>query len=561
MEKDRFVIGVDYGTDSCRALVVNAVNGQEIASAEAFYPRWKAGMYCNPQQNRYRQHPLDYMESLEKVVREVLACCPEGTAEAVCGLGFDTTGSTPVLLNKDGIPLALLPEYVDNPNAMFILWKDHTAIREADEINALAKRWEVDYTACSGGTYSSEWVWSKMWHVLREDPSLCWHAYSWAEHCDWMPALVTGNTRPETMIRSRCAAGHKAMWNEQWGGLPPDAFFTALDPVLNLFKGHLYRNCHMVDTPVGKLTPAWAARLGLPADVIVATGLLDCHAGAIGAQIAPGIFVRVMGTSTCDILVSSYEEMGEKLIYGICGQVDGSVLPGRIGLEAGQSAFGDVYAWLKKILLWPSDHLLTLSESVSEEAKKAIRQEMADRLLPQLTREAEKLFPEETSLLAVDWLNGRRTPHANPTVKGMIGGLTLGTTAPQLFRALVEATAFGSRAILESILDQGIRIDAVTAIGGIALKSPFVMQTLADVSGRPIRVAKAQQACALGAAMSAATAAGLIKSVEKAQQTLGQGFVCEYHPDPKKKAIYDDLYARYLKLGRFIEQENLFYTP
>lgn len=561
MEKDRFVIGVDYGTDSCRALVVNAVNGQEIASAEAFYPRWKAGMYCNPQQNRYRQHPLDYMESLEKVVREVLACCPEGTAEAVCGLGFDTTGSTPVLLNKDGIPLALLPEYADNPNAMFILWKDHTAIREADEINALAKRWEVDYTACSGGTYSSEWVWSKMWRVLREDPSLCWHAYSWAEHCDWMPALVTGNTRPETMIRSRCAAGHKAMWNEQWGGLPPDAFFTALDPVLNLFKSHLYRNCYTVDTPVGKLTPEWAARLGLPADVIVATGLLDCHAGAIGAQIAPGIFVRVMGTSTCDILVSSYEEMGEKLIYGICGQVDGSVLPGRIGLEAGQSAFGDVYAWLKKILLWPSDHLLTLSESVSEEAKKAIRQEMADRLLPQLTREAEKLFPEETSLLAVDWLNGRRTPHANPTVKGMIGGLTLGTTAPQLFRALVEATAFGSRAILESILDQGIRIDAVTAIGGIALKSPFVMQTLADVSGRPIRVAKAQQACALGAAMSAATAAGLIKSVEKAQQTLGQGFVCEYHPDPKKKAIYDDLYARYLKLGRFIEQENLFYTP
>lgn len=561
MKKDRFVIGVDYGTDSCRALVVNAGNGQEIASAEAFYPRWKAGMYCDPQQNRYRQHPLDYMESLEEVVREVLARCPEGTAEAVCGLGFDTTGSTPVLLNKDGIPLALLPEYADHPNAMFILWKDHTAIREADEINALAKTWETDYTACSGGTYSSEWVWSKMWHVLREEPSLCRDAYSWAEHCDWMPALVTGNTRPETMIRSRCAAGHKAMWNERWGGLPSDAFFTALDPVLDIFKGHLYRNCDTVDTPVGKLTPEWAARLGLPADVTVAAGLLDCHAGAIGAQIGPGVFVRVMGTSTCDMLVSSYEEMGNRSIRGICGQVDGSILPGRIGLEAGQSAFGDVYAWLKKVLLWPSDHVLRLPESVSEEAKEAIRQEMADRLLPELTRDAEKLLPGATSLVAVDWLNGRRTPHANPTVKGLIGGLTLGTTAPHLFRALVEATAFGSRAILESMLDQGIRIEAVTAIGGIALKSPFVMQTLADVSGRPIRVARATQSCALGMAMAAATAAGLTETVEKAQQTFGQGFVCEYQPDAKNKAIYDDLYARYLKLGRFTEQENIFYIP
>lgn len=561
MKKDKFVIGVDYGTDSCRALVVHTESGQEVASAEAFYPRWRAGKYCDPQTNRYRQHPLDYIESLEKAIRDALGRCPEGTAEAVGGLAFDTTGSTPVLLNKEGIPLALLPEYAENPNAMFILWKDHTAIREAAEINALAKAWEVDYTAYSGGIYSSEWVWSKVLHVLREDASLHRAAYSWAEHCDWMPALLTGRTQPQEMIRSRCAAGHKAMWNEKWDGLPSEAFRTALDPVLDLFKGHLYHTCHTADTVVGRLTPEWAGRLGLSTDVVVTAGLLDCHAGAIGAQIGAGTFVRVMGTSTCDIMISSYEEMGEKLIPGICGQVDGSVLPGWIGLEAGQSAFGDVYAWLKKVLLWPAEHLSTLSGSASEEAKEAFRQEMADRLLPELTREAETLLPGETSLLAVDWLNGRRTPMANQTVKGMIGGLTLGTTAPHLFRALVEATAFGSRAILESFLEQGIRIDAVTAIGGISLKSPFVMQTLADVLGRPIRVVKAGQACALGAAMLAATASGQYGSVEEAQQGLGQGFVLEYLPDTSKKAAYDDLYARYLKIGRFTEQENLFYTP
>lgn len=561
MKKDKFVIGVDYGTDSCRALVVHAGNGEEVASAEAFYPRWKAGKYCDPPTNRYRQHPLDYVESLEQAVRNALDRCPEGTAGAVGGLAFDTTGSTPVLLNREGTPLALLPEYAENPNAMFILWKDHTAIREAAEINALAKTWEVDYTAYSGGIYSSEWVWSKMLHVLRADPSLRRAAYSWAEHCDWMPALLTGRTRPEEMIRSRCAAGHKAMWNEKWGGLPSAAFRTALDPALDLFKGHLYGSTHTSDTVVGNLTPEWAGRLGLSTETIVTAGCLDCHAGAIGAQIGAGTFVRVMGTSTCDIMVSSYSEMGEKLIPGICGQVDGSVLPGWIGLEAGQSAFGDVYAWLKKVLLWPAEHLLPSSGFESEEAKATFRQEMADRLLPELTRQAEKLLPGETSLMAVDWLNGRRTPMANQTVKGLIGGLTLGTTAPQLFRALVEATAFGSRAILESFLEQGIRIDAVTAIGGISLKSPFVMQTLADVLGRPIRVAKAGQACALGAAMSAAAAAGMYGSVEEAQRALGQGFVSEYRPDPLKKAAYDDLYARYLKIGRFTEAENLFYAP
>lgn len=561
MKKDKFVIGVDYGTDSCRVVAVHAGNGQELASAEAFYPRWKAGKYCDPQTNRYRQHPLDYIESFEQAVRDVLSRCPEGTAGAVCGLAFDTTGSTPVLLNKDGVPLALLPEYAENPNAMFILWKDHTAVAEAAAINALAKTWPVDYTAYSGGVYSSEWVWSKVWHVLREDPSLRQAAYSWAEHCDWMPALLTGRTRPEEMIRSRCAAGHKAMWNEKWGGLPSEAFRTALDPLLGLFNGHLYQACHTSDTVVGRLTPAWATRLGLPGETLVTAGLLDCHAGAIGAEIGRGTFVRVMGTSTCDLMVSSYAEMGEKQIRGICGQVDGSILPGWIGLEAGQSAFGDVYAWLKKILSWPVEHLLEPVGSLPEETKTLVREEMDRRILPALTREAEKRLPGETSLLALDWLNGRRTPTANQTVKGMIGGLTLGTTAPQLFRALVEATAFGSRTILESFLEQGIRIDAVTAIGGISLKSPFVMQTLADVLGRPIRVAKAGQACALGAAMLAATAAGLYPSVEKAQQALGQGFAFEYRPDPSKKAIYDALYARYLKIGRFTERENLFYGP
>lgn len=555
MDKETYVIGLDYGTDSCRAVIVDTSTGKELASAVKCYSRWMEGAYCNPLQNQYRQHPLDYIEGLEESVKEALEQCPAGTAGKIVGMAFDTTGCTPVLTDQAGTPLALLPQHAENPNAMFVLWKDHTAIREAAEINELAKKWEIDYTAYEGGIYSSEWVWAKMIHVLRQDEGIRKDAYAWIEHCDWMPALITGKTRPEEVYRSRCAAGHKAMWSEKWGGLPSEEFLTTLDPLLTGFRSHLFENTYTSDTCVGYLTPEWGERLGLTTRVAVGVGAFDCHMGAVGAEITPRTFVRVIGTSTCDIMVSSYEEMGDKLIPGICGQVDGSVIPGMIGLEAGQSGFGDIYAWFKKVLSWPLEQILSRTTLTDPETRARLITETMDQIIPILSEEAAKVPVQESSILAVDWMNGRRTPDANQLVKGTITGLNLGSSAPLIFRALVEATAYGSKAIIDRFLSQGIRIDSVIGIGGISLKSPFVMQTLADVLNMPIQVAKVEQACAFGAAMFAAVAAGIYSKIEDAQQAIGQGFAKEYLPVPENHRIYLALYDKYQKTGNFTENE------
>lgn len=539
--KDQFVIGIDYGSDSVRCVVVNAKNGAETGSAVCYYPRWKTGKYCDPARNRYRQHPLDYIESLEQVVREALAACGPGVAEHVCGISFDTTCSTPVLTDRAGTPLAMLPRHAENPNAMFVLWKDHTAIAESEEINDLARRWEIDYTRYEGGIYSCEWVWSKVLHCLREDPSLREDAWAWIEHCDWMPALLTGNTEPGRVVRSRCAAGHKAMWHASWGGLPSGEFLEALDPLLAGFRERLYTETCTGDTRVGGLTSEWAARLGLPEGIAVGVGAIDCHVGAVGAGITPNVLVKAMGTSTCDILMTPVERIGDRVIRGICGQVDGSVLPGYEGLEAGQSAFGDIYAWFRELMSWPLRHVAHADPALEE------------RILDELTRQAERIDPEESLPLALDWMNGRRTPDANPRVQGALTGLTLSTSAPAIFRALVEATAFGSRAINERMTDEGVEIAGIIALGGIARKSPFVMQVMADVIGLPIRVARTSQTCAAGAAMFAAVAAGLYPSVEEAQRAMGAGFDAEYVPDPARHARYDRVYERYRALGAFID--------
>jgi len=546
----QYVIGLDYGTDSCRAVIVDADNGVEIASSVKYYPRWKEEKYCNPQTNQYRQHPLDYLETLVSSVGAALAASPSGTAENVTGIAFDTTGSTPVMTDATGTPLSLLPEFAENPNAMFVLWKDHTAIAEAAEINQLAKSWDIDYTAYEGGIYSSEWVWAKVLHVLREDEAVRKAAYSWVEHCDWLPALLTGNTKPETLLRSRCAAGHKAMWHAAWNGLPSEEFLTKLDPLLAGYRARLFNETFPSDTVVGKLTPKWAEKLGLTTNVAVAVGAFDAHLGAIGAQIVPGACVRIIGTSTCDIMVTPYEELGDKLIPGICGQVDGSVIPGMIGLEAGQSAFGDIYAWFKRVVEFPVTNIIAKSNLIDEATKAKLIEETLDSIIPALTREAEKIPLNESTIVATDWMNGRRTPDANQLLTGTITGLTLGSTAPLIFRALVEATAFGSKAIIDRFLENGIEIKEVIGIGGISQKSPFVMQTLANVLGMPIKVAKAEQACALGAAMFAAVAAGKYAKVEDAQKAMGQGFASEYQPDEDAHQQYIDLYQKYLLIGK-----------
>ena len=542
MNSNAYVIGIDFGTDSVRALVVNAANGDEIATSVVVYPRWSEGKYCDPAKNRYRQHPLDYLDGLEKVVHDVLEKIGSGAICNIRAISFDTTASTPVLLDSCGTPLALLPEYSEDPDAMFILWKDHTAIGVAAEINELAHRWPTDYTTYSGGIYSSEWAWSKVLHVLRVNPSLREKAYSWAEHCDWISGVLTGNTTPETMIRGRCAAGHKAMWHESWGGLPSQEFLSALDPLLDGMRERLYTETYTNDKCIGTITPEWSRRLGLPTDTVIGLGVIDCHSGAIGVQIKPNVLVKTIGTSTCDILTAGYESLDGRIIGGICGQVDGSVMPGFLGLEAGQSAFGDIYAWFKNLLLWPYRNI------------KGEAADFEDDILPYLTEYAARIDPAESSVIALDWMNGRRTPDANPLVKGVIFGITLGTTAPAIFRALVEATAFGSRVINERFIESGVVIEDVIAIGGIARKSPFVMQIMADVMGAPIKVAQSTQACALGAAMCAAVAGGIYNNLEDAQSKMGRGFDSVYTPDAERHEIYNGIHERYLELSRFFDQ-------
>lgn len=549
MGNNKYVIGVDFGTDSCRAVVVQVDNGKEIATDVQYYPRWKKGFYCNPQLNQYRQHPLDYIESLENALINALSNAPAGMADDIIGISFDMTGSTPVLTDKNGIPLALLDQFADNPNAMFMLWKDHTAKHEADEINKLAHQWEIDYTSYEGGIYSSEWVWSKVLHVLREDASIRDHAYSWIEHTDWIPALLTGNLQPEKAIRNRCAAGHKAMWHASWGGLPSEKFLTTLSPLLAGFRSHLYRETFPTDKKVGNLTKEWAVRLGLNTDVAIGLGAIDCHVGAVGAGIQPGTFVRVMGTSTCDVMVVPPEEMGNKQIPGICGQVDGSVLPGLIGLEAGQSAFGDVYNWFKKILEWPLENILTASTWLTKAQKEQLKMDISPKILTALAMEAAHIPIADSTLIATDWLNGRRTPNADLAKTATITGITLGSTAPMLFRALVEATAYGSKAIIDRFSENGITINDVVAIGGISHKSPFVMQILADVLGVPIKVAASEQTCALGAAMFASVVSGYYPDIVTAQKKMGKGFSTVYWPDAGNAQYYQENYKRYLDIG------------
>ncbi len=555
--ENKYVIGLDYGTDSARALVVNAHTGDVLASSVKYYPRWMKGLYCVPKANQWRQHPKDYLEVLEASVKEALAECSPEVAANVVGIAFDTTGSTPAFTDESGTPLAMLPEFEDNPNAMFVLWKDHTAIKEAAEINAKCKENDIDYSRYEGGIYSAEWFWAKAIHVLREAPEVAAKAYSIVEYCEWLPAVLTGVTKADGIVRSRCAEGHKAMWHESWGGLPPEEFLVKLDPSLAGFRERLFETTETADKPVGTLCPEWAERLGLSTDVVVAGGAFDCHMGAVGAAVTPNTLVRVIGTSTCDIMVASYEEVGDKLIKGICGQVDGSVIPGMIGLEAGQSSFGDVYAMFRRVLEFPVRNILpkTLEGKLTDDEIQAVIDDTCDRIIAELTAEAEKIPIEESTMLATDWINGRRTPDANQLLQGTISGFNLGTTAPQVFRALVEATAFGTKAIVDRFVSEGCRIDSVIGIGGIALKSPFVMQTMSDVLGMPIKVCNTDQACALGAAMFAATAAGVYDKVEDAIASMNSGFAKEYQPDSQRHAQYAALYQSYLKLGAFTEKE------
>ena len=525
MKTGKLFIGLDFGSDSVRALLVDQ-QGREAATAVHYYRYWNEKRYCDAARAQFRQHPSDYLEGMEAVIREVLN---DQDRTKVAGIAVDTTGSTPCAVDREGTPLALNAEFADDPDAMFVLWKDHTAIAEEERINECAANWgEVDFRKYSGGIYSCEWFWSKLLHVLRSNPRVREKAYSFVELCDWIPAVLSGNCIPEKMCRSRCAAGHKAMWHKDWGGLPPEEFLAAADPLLKGWRKRLYSETVTADHPAGVISPYWAAKLGLEKTVVIGSGAVDCHVGAIGAGIRTGEMVKVLGTSTCDILVTP--ELG-RTIPGICGQVDGSVLRGLTGIEAGQSAFGDIYKWFGNFLAYAGDVPLS-----------------------RLERDAALLPIGSCGITALDWHNGRRTPYADSTLTGVIANLNLGTTVPMVYRALVESTVMGSKAILEHFKKEQLTVNGITAVGGISHKSEFIMQMCADAFNMPVKTVETEQCCALGAAMNAATAAGFYPDVPTAVQNMGGDYRKIYTPNAENHRKYEEVFRKYLALGKIMEE-------
>jgi L-ribulokinase len=555
MKHESFVVGLDFGTDTVRAIVVDAADGEVVGTSVKLYPRWARGLYSEPRENRFRHHPLDYLETLEGSIVEALGAAGPAARARVKGIAADTTGSTPALADAAGRPLALRPGFEENPNAMFVLWKDHTAVAEAERINQLARSWGgVDFTRYEGGVYSSEWFWAKAIHVLEADPAVAQATRTLVELCDFIPATLTGTEDLGALRRSRCAAGHKAMWHAEFGGYPADEFLARLHPRLPGLKATLGTETWTADRPFGTLSHAWAARLGLSPATVVAVGAFDAHVGAVGGGITERRLLKTVGTSSLDVLVGPRPAGPERLIPGICGQVDGSVLPDAIGYEAGQSAFGDLFAWWRGVLSWPLEHVLPALPGADAARARAQAEAAGERLIPELEKAASALPPGQGSVVAVDWLNGRRTPDANQRLTGAVAGLSMGTDAPGLYRALVEAAAFGSRAILDRFREHGLRVDGAIAMGGITRKSPLVMQTLADVTDMEIEIVRSEQPVALGAAMFAATAAGLHPRIGEAQRAMSAGIDLVYRPEAARVAAHARAYQDYLRVGRFLEE-------
>jgi L-ribulokinase len=516
----KYSIGLDFGTNSVRALLVDCADGREISTSVFNYPTGIAGVIEDSRDpNLARQHPGDYFQGVGQTVQSVLAAASESepgfTIEDVVGIGTDTTGSSPMPIDANGIPLGL---EMDDPAAQCWLWKDHTAYAEAAEITEKAA--DYPYLSKCGGAYSSEWFWSKILHCARTAPGVFERAHSWCELQDLIPAYLTGNHRPEAMVRGVCAAGHKGMYSREWGGLPSEEFLAKLDPRLASLRSRLYQETQTADRSAGNLSPERSRELGLPENVQVAVGAMDAHLGAVGSGIKPGTLVKIMGTSTCDIMVG---DEGVPDIPGVCGIVDGSVLPGMLGIEAGQSAVGDLFNWAAA----------KLSPGRSHE---------------DLAIEASQSKPGASGLLALDWNNGNRTILVDQRLSGLLIGQSLHTTAAEIYRAMIEATAFGALTIIQRIEEYGVRIDEIVCCGGIADKSPFVMQIYADVCNRPIKLSRSAQTCALGAAIMGSVAGGAHPDVATAVQAMTGTKDQIYTPNPDATRTYGRLFALYRDL-------------
>jgi len=530
-----YAIGLDYGTNSVRCLIVDVANGNELGSNVYDYKTGEAGIILDSSDhNLARQNPADYLEgtqvSVEEAIREAKKADKSFDASEIIGIGVDTTGSTPIPVDKNGTPLSMLDEFKDNPNACAWLWKDHTGYAEAAQITELAAKEHPEYLAKCGGTYSSEWFFSKILHCLRADPKVFDAAYSWVECADYIPGALTGTGKPDVVKRSRCAAGHKAMFSSQWGGLPAKDFLAKLDTKLGELYDRLYKETYTVDVAAGKLTDEWASKLGLPAGIPVAVGAFDAHLGGVGSGIAPGKLVKIIGTSTCDMLVSEATE-GFPDIPGICGIVDGSIVPGFFGLEAGQSAVGDIFNWFV-------NYIQPGGESAG--THKA------------LTKKAAKLKPGQSGLLALDWNNGNRTILVDQRLTGLLVGQTLHTKPEEIYRALIEGTAFGALTIINRFEEYGVEVKEVINCGGIAEKNPLLMQIYADVTGREMKISRSSQTCALGSAIAGAVVAGKEKggyeSVPEAQAAMCGIRETTFKPIPENQKVYQELYSLYKQL-------------
>ena len=527
-----FSIGVDYGTSSVRSIIVDVEDGKEIASSVFNYPSGEEGILVdknNP--NLARQNPADYIEGFCATVRNTVAAASGKRGfkpELVVGIGVDSTGSTPLPVDENGMPLAMKPEFKKNLAAHAWLWKDHTSHAEAAEITEKAAKTEENYLTKCGGTYSSEWFWAKILHCKRTSPKVFDAAHTWVELSDFIPAFITGNTNPDTMLRNICAAGHKAMYHEGWGGLPKADFLKQLDPELVKVREH-YRNPALTaDQSAGGLTADVAAKVGLPEGVPVAVGAMDAHLGAVGVGITPGRLVKIIGTSTCDMMVAPLEDEIQD-IPGVCGIVPGSVLPGMYGIEAGQSAVGDIFNWFVKFLT-PSEFTAKGDVHVN------------------LTKAAEKLMPGESGLLALDWNNGNRTILVDPLLAGVLIGQTLHTTAPEIYRAMIEATAFGALTIIRRLEEYGVPVKEVVNCGGIAEKSPMAMQIYADICNRPMKISSSPQTCALGAAICGAVVGSAYQKIGQAMKRMTSLKETVYKPNPAATKVYVELYDLYLTL-------------
>jgi len=527
MNSKQYALGIDFGTNSVRAVIADVATGEEVATAVFNYPHGQQGILIDEKDpDLARQHPQDYLTGMQEVVYQAVRQAGEVsgfTPESIVGIGVDTTGSTPLPVDAEGIPLAFRPEFSENLNAMAWLWKDHTAHREAAEITARAAEQRPQYLAKCGGVYSSEWFWSKLLHCLRVAPEVGEAMYTWVEHVDWITGTLTGTDHPAKLKRCICAAGHKAMFHPTWGGYPDEAFLESLDPRLARIRKTLPDTACSIAETAGLLTPAWAEKLGLPAGIPVAMGAFDAHLGAVGSGIQPGTLVKIIGTSCCDMMVAPLtQDLPD--IPGLCGIVPESILPGCHGLEAGQSAVGDIFNWFVSVM------------------------KPAGETHETLTQKAAALKPGESGLLALDWNNGNRTVLVDQRLTGLIVGTTLYTRPEEVYRALIEATAFGARVIMERFIEYDIQVDRVVNCGGISGKNSLLMQIYADVLNRPLEVTASSQTCAMGAAMAGAVAGGAHPDFASAARAMVRMDQRIYRPDPDAASVYNRIFGLYRRL-------------